>query len=122
MIALSAYLQIWRLKLSHTMMVTAAFHFFSERPSVRQKSTTTMAFYRSVQPLLILGKKLDRFLTFRHYQVALRKKTIFARHTAEATCKLGMVPKHYAQLSYLWSTQQLSTSPQSGVAVLTLAS
>ena len=32
-------------------------------------------FYRSVQPLLILGGvKLDRSLTFRHHLVALRKK------------------------------------------------
>ena len=32
------------------------------------------------------------------------------------------MPKHYAQLPYLWSIQPLSTAPQSGVPALTLAS
>ena len=45
--------------------------------------------YRLSNPTY-LGVKLDRSLTFRHHLVALRKKTIFARHTAETTNRLKM--------------------------------
>ena len=54
MSTLSAYLQTWRLKLSHTKTVTTIFHFNNREPNVSPKSTTTIDFYRSVQPLLIL--------------------------------------------------------------------
>ena len=56
MSTLSAYLQTWRLKLSHTKTVTAAFHLNNrEIKREYENSPTTVDFYRSVQPLLILG-------------------------------------------------------------------
>ena len=69
MSTLSAYLQTWRLKLSHTKTVTAAFHL-NNREVQRE-----LKVYNNIrQPLLILGEKLDRSLTFCHHLVALRKK------------------------------------------------
>ena len=72
MSTLSAYLQTWRLKLSHTKTVTAAFHLNNQEAKCKLKSIITVDFYRSVQPLL--GVKLDRSLTFRPHLVALCKK------------------------------------------------
>ena len=85
-----AYLQTWRLKLSHTKKVTTAFHL-NNREAKRE-----LKVYNNGRLLLFcpmptyLGVKLDRSLTFRHHLVALRKKTILAHHTAEATRGLGM--------------------------------
>ena len=55
MSTLSAYLQTWRLKLSHTKTVTTAFHLNNREAKRELRSTTTVDFYRSVQPLIILG-------------------------------------------------------------------
>ena len=55
MSTLSAYLQTWRLKLSHTMTVTAAFHLNNRETKRELKVYNNGRFYRSVQPLLILG-------------------------------------------------------------------
>ena len=53
---LSAYLQTWRLKLSHTKMVMAAFHLNNWEAKCELKVYNDgRLFYRSVQPLLILG-------------------------------------------------------------------
>ena len=80
MSTLSAYLQTWRLKLSHTKTVTAAFHL-NNREAKRE-----LKVYNNSRLLLFcptptyLGVKLDRLLTFRHHLVALRKK-LFSRVT-----------------------------------------
>ena len=55
MYTLSAYLQTWRLKLSHTKTVTAAFHLNNREAKRKLRSTTMIDFYRSVKLLLILG-------------------------------------------------------------------
>ena len=74
MSTLSAYLQTWRLKLSHTKTVMAAFHL-SNREAKRK-----LKVYNNDRPLpfcptpTYLGVNLDRSLTFRHRLVALRKK------------------------------------------------
>ena len=74
MSTLSAYLQTWRLKLSHTKTVTAAFH------SNNREAKRELKVYNNGKLLPIcstptyLGVKLDRSLTFRHHLVALRKK------------------------------------------------
>ena len=52
---LSAYLQTWRLKLSHTKTMTAAFHLNNQETKPELKVYNNGRFYRSVQPLLILG-------------------------------------------------------------------
>ena len=75
MSTLSAYLQTWRLKLSHTKTVTAAFHL-NNREAKRKRQV----YYNNGRRLpfcptpTYLGVKLDRSLTFRHHLVALRKK------------------------------------------------
>ena len=56
MSTLSAYLQTWRLKLSHIKTVTAAFHLNNRGAKRELKSTIMVDFYRSVQSLLTLGK------------------------------------------------------------------
>ena len=90
MSTLSAYLQTWRLKLSHTKTVTAAFHL-NNREAKRElkvfNNGRLLPFYPTPT---YLGVKLDRSLTFRHHLVALRKKTNLARQTTEATRGLGM--------------------------------
>ena len=75
MSTLSAYLQTWRLKLSHIKTVTAAFHL-NNREAKRE-----LKVYNNNGRLLpfcptptYLGVKLDRSLTFRQHLVALRKK------------------------------------------------
>ena len=74
MSTLSAYLQTWRLKLSHTMTMTAAFH------SNNREAKRDLKVYNNDRLLpfcptpAYLGVKLDRSLTFCHHLVALRKK------------------------------------------------
>ena len=91
MSTLSLYLQIWRLKLSHTKTVTTAFHL-NNREAKRE-----LKVYNNGRLLLFcptptyLEVKLDRSLTFRHHLVALRKNYPRASPTtAEATRGLGM--------------------------------
>ena len=71
---LLAYLQTWRLKLSHTKTATAAFHL-NNREAKRElkvyKKDRLSLFYSKPT---CLGVKLNRSLTFRHHLVALRKK------------------------------------------------
>ena len=90
MSTLSAYLQTWRLKLSHTKTVTAAFHLNNREAKRELKVYNNGRLLPSCPTPTYLGVKLDRSLTFHHHLVALRKKTIIARHTAEATRELGM--------------------------------
>ena len=124
MSTLSAYLQTWRLKLSHTKTVTAAFHLNNReaKRALRVYNKDRLLLYFPTPTYL--GVKLDRSLTFCHHLVSLRKKlsscVTLLRRLVDS--RWGAGAKHYAQPLYLWSTQQLSTARQSGVAVLTLAS
>ena len=70
----SAYLQTWRLKLSHTKTVTAAFHL-NNREAKRELKVYNNGRLLPLCPTpTYLEVKLDRSLTFRHHLVALRKK------------------------------------------------
>ena len=71
---LSAYLQTWRLKLSHTKMVTAAFHLNNREAKRELKVYNNGGLLPFCPTPTYLGVKLDRSLTFRHHLVALRKK------------------------------------------------
>ena len=74
MSTLSVYLQTWRLKLSHTKMVMAAFHLNNREAKHELKvynSGRLLPFYPTPT---YLGVKLDRSLTFHHHLVALHKK------------------------------------------------
>ena len=74
MTALSAYLQTWRLKLSHTKTVTAAFHLNNREAKRELKVYNNDRFLPFCPTPTYLGVKLDKSLTFRHHLVALRKK------------------------------------------------
>ena len=71
---LSTYLETWRLKLSHTKTVTAAFHL-NDREAKRELKVYNNGRLLPFCPTpTYLEVKLDRSLTFRHHLVALRKK------------------------------------------------
>ena len=74
MSTLSAYLQTWRLKLSHIKTVTVTFHL-NNREAKRELRVYNNGRLLPFCPTpTYLGIKLDRSLTFRHHLVALRKK------------------------------------------------
>ena len=74
MSTLSAYLQTWRLKLSHTKMVTAAFHLNNREAKREPKVYNNGRLLPFCPSPTYLGVKLDRLLTFCHHLVTLRKK------------------------------------------------
>ena len=74
MSTLSAYFQTWRLKLSHTKTVTAAFHLNNREAKRELKVYNNGRILPFCPTPTYLGVKLDRSLTFRHHLVALRKK------------------------------------------------
>ena len=71
---LSAYLQTWRLKLSHTKTVTAAFNLNNREAKRELKVYNNGRLLPFCSTPTYLGVKLDRSLTFCHHLVALRKK------------------------------------------------
>ena len=74
MTTLSAYLQTWRLKLSNTKTVTAAFHL-NNRETKRELYVYNNGNLLPPCPVpTYLGTKQDKLLTFRHHLEALRKK------------------------------------------------
>ena len=74
MSTLSAYFQTWRLKLSHTKTVTAAFHLNNQEAKRELKVYNNSRLLPFCPTPTYLGVKLDRLLTFSHHLVALCKK------------------------------------------------
>ena len=74
MSTLSAYLQTWRLKLSHTKTATAAFHLNNQETKRELKVYNNKRLLPFCPTTTYIAVKLDRSLTFRHHLVALRKK------------------------------------------------
>ena len=74
MSTLSAYLQTWKLKLSHTKTVTAAFHLNNREARRELKVYNNGRLLPFCPTPTYLGVKLDRSLVFRHHLVALHKK------------------------------------------------
>ena len=74
MSTLLAYFQTWKLKLSHTKTLTAAFHLNIREAKRELKVYNNGRFLPFCPTLTYFGVKLDRSLTFRHHLVALRKK------------------------------------------------
>ena len=74
MTTLSAYLQTWRLQLSHTKTVTTAFHLNNREAKRELKIFNNGKLLPYCPTPTYLGVKLDRSLTFRHHLEALRKK------------------------------------------------
>ena len=67
MSTLSAYLQTWRLKLSHTKTVTAAFHLNNQEAKRELKVYSNGRLLPFCPTPTYLVVKLDRSLTFRHH-------------------------------------------------------
>ena len=80
MSTLLAYLQTWRLKLSHTKTMTASFHLNNREAKRELKVYNNDRLLQFCPTSTYLGVKLDRSLTFRHHLVALRKN-LFSRVT-----------------------------------------
>ena len=80
MTTLSAYLQTWRLKLSHAKTVTAAFHLHNREAKRKLKFENNCKILPFCPVPTYLGVKLYRALTYRHHLEALRKK-LFSRHS-----------------------------------------
>ena len=80
MSTLSAYLQTWRLKLSHTKTVTAAFHLNNREAKCELKVYNNGRLLPFCSSPTYLWVKLDRSLTLCHHLVAWRKK-LFSRVT-----------------------------------------
>ena len=78
MSTLSAYLQSWRFKLSHTKIVTAAFHLNNREAKRELKVYNNGRLLPFCPTPTYLGVKFCHYLvallTFCHYLVALRKK------------------------------------------------
>ena len=74
MSTLSAYLQIWRLKLSHIKTMTAPFHFNNREAKPELEVYNNDRLLPFCPTPTYLGIKLDKSLTFHHHLVALRKK------------------------------------------------
>ena len=113
MFTLSAYLQTWRLKLSHTKTVTAAFHL-NNREAKRELKVYNNGRHLPFCPTpTYLGVKLDRLLTFRHHLVALRKKlssrvTLLRRLVGSGLSLGACVPLQWTTYLYSQASSQLS--------------
>ena len=90
MSTLSAYLQTWRLKLSHTMTVTAAFHLNNREAKRELKVYNNGRLFAVLSnPYLSYGKT-EQIAHVLSPLSGIAQKTILVRHTAEATRGLGM--------------------------------
>ena len=88
MSTVSAYLQTWRLKLSHTKTVTAAFHL-NNREAKRELKVYNNGRLLPFCPTPTWGKT-GQIVHVSSPFSGIAQKTILARHTAETTCGLGM--------------------------------
>ena len=110
MSTLSAYLQTWRLKLSHTKTVTTAFHLNNREAKHELKVYNNGTLLPFCPTPTYLGVKLDRSLTFRHHLVALRKKlssrVTLLRRLVGSGWGAGAKTLHIATLSLVYSTAE----------------
>ena len=122
MTTLSTYLQTWRLKLSNTKTVTAAFHL-NKREAKRERNIYNNG--NLLPPCLVptyLGVKLHRSLTFCHHLEALRQKlsirVALLRRLAGSGWGAGAKTLLISALSLIYATAEY----QFGVVVCILAS
>ena len=110
MSTLSAYLQTWRLKLSHTKTVTAAFPLNNREAKRELKVYNNDRLLPFCPTPTYLGFKLDRSFTFRHHLVALRKKlssrVTLLRRLVGSGWGAGAKTLHIATLSLVYSTAE----------------
>ena len=107
---LLAYLQTWRLMLSHTKMVTAAFHLNNREAKRKLKIYNNSRLLLFCPNPTYLGVKLDRSLMFHHHLVALRKKLssriTLLRQLVGSGWDGGAKTLHIATLSLVYSAAE----------------
>ena len=110
MSTLSAYLQTWRLKLSHTKMMTAAFHLNNREAKCELKVYNNGRLLPFCPTPTYLGVKLDRSLTFCYHLVALHKKLslriTLLRRLVQSGWGAGAKTLCIATLSLVYSTAE----------------
>ena len=110
MSTLSAYLQICRLKLSHTKTVTVAFHLNNREAKCELKVYNNCRLLPFYPTPTYLAVKLDKSLTFRHHLVALRKKissrVALLRRLVGSKWGTGAKTLRMATLSLVYSTAE----------------
>ena len=110
MSTLSAYLQTWRFKLSHTKTVMAAFHLNNQEAKRELKVYNNSRLLPFCPTPTYLGVKLDRSLTFCHHLVALCKKlsscVTLLRQLVGSGWGAGAKTLHKATLSLVYSTAE----------------
>ena len=110
MTTLSAYLQTWRLKLSHTKTVMTAFHLNNREAKRELKIFNNGKLLPYCPTPTYLGVKLDWSLTFRYHLEALRKKlstrVTLLRQLAGSGWGTGAKTLRTAALSLVYSTAE----------------
>ena len=110
MTTLSAYLQTWRLKLSHTKTVTTVFHLNNGEAKRELKIFNNGKLLPYCPTPTYLDVKLVRSLTFRHHLEALRKKlstrVTLLRRLAGSGWGAGAKTLRTAALSLVYSTAE----------------
>ena len=110
MSTLSVYLQIWKLKLSHTKTVMAAFHLNNQEVKCELRVYNNSRFLPFCPTPTYLGVKLDRSLMFHHHLVALHKKlssrVTLLRQLVGLGWGAGAKTLHIATLSLVYSTAE----------------
>ena len=110
MFTLSAYLQTWRLKLSHTKTVTTGFYLNNREAKRELKVYNNGRLLPFCPTPTYLGVKLDRSLTFCHHLVALRKKlssrVTLLRRLVGSGWGAGAKTLRIATLSLVYSTAE----------------
>ena len=107
MTTLSAYVQTWRLKLSHakTVMAITDLHNREAKRELKVKNNGEILPFRPVLTYLVV--KLDRVLTYRHHLKVLRKKlstcVLLLRRLTVSRCFAGAKTFHTASLSLIYS-------------------
>ena len=105
-----AYLQIWRLKLSPSKTLTAAFHLNNLEAKRELKVKNNYKILSFCPVPTYLDVKLNRALTFRHHLEALRKKlstrVSLLRRLAGSGWNAGAKTLRTAALSIIYSTAE----------------
>ena len=106
----SAYLQTWRLKLSHIKTVPAAFYLNNRELKRELKVYNNDRLLPFCPTFTYLGVKLDRSLTFCRHLVALRKKlssrVTLLRRLVDSGWGAGAETLRIATLSLVYSTDE----------------
>ena len=112
MTTFSAYLQTWRLKLSNTKTVTAAFHLNNREAKLELNVYNNGNLLPPCPVPTYLEEELDRSLAFRHHFEALCKKLSTRVDLLDDLQDPDgvKVPRHCASLLFPWSTSPLSTA------------